>query len=115
MDEQKLDGNTDKIELNSDTLDTLNQNIDHTEEVITGAEHGTTFPTWIGASVGHALIDTGAKRSCISEKYYLPLPKIQFIHNISVRSATGNNLIPLGLINCSFELGKVKFNSDFIV
>ena len=32
-----------------------------------------------------------------------------------MRSATGSNLIPLGLINCSFELGKIKFNSDFIV
>ena len=65
----------------------------------------------------HALIDTGATRSCISEKYYqsLLLTKIQFAQNISVRSATGSNLTPLGLINCSFELGKVKFNSDFIV
>ena len=65
----------------------------------------------------HALIDTGATRSCISQKYYqsLLLTKIQFLQNISVRSATGSNLTPLGLINCSFELGKVKFNSDFIV
>ena len=56
-------------------------------------------------------------RSCISEKYYqsLPLTKIPFVQNISVRSATGSNLTPLGLINCSFELGKVKFNRDFIV
>ena len=44
-----------------------------------------------------------------------PLTKIHFIYNISVRSATGSNLTPLGLINCSFELGKVNFNSDFIV
>ena len=35
--------------------------------------------------------------------------------NINVRSATGSNLIPLGLINCSFELGKIKFNGDFIL
>ena len=32
-----------------------------------------------------------------------------------MRSATGSNLIPLGLINCSFEFGQVKFNGDFIV
>ena len=95
----------------------LNQDINCMEEVVIGAEHGTTFPTQIGTSVCHALIDTGATRSCISEKYYqsLLLTKIQFIQNISVRSATGSNLTPLGLINCSFELGKVKFNSDFIV
>ena len=65
----------------------------------------------------NALIDTGATKSCISEKYYQEIPstKIHTIQNISVRSATGSNLIPLGLINCSFELGKVQFNSDFIV
>ena len=75
------------------------------------------FLLGIATSVCHALIDTGATRSCISEKYYqsLPLTKIQFIQNINVRSATGSNLIPLGLIKCSFELGKIKFNSDFIV
>ena len=116
-DEQKLHNNTDKIKHNSDTSETLNQNIDHTEDVIIGTEHGTTFPTQIGTSVCHTLIDTGATRSCISEKYYqsLLLTKIQFIQNISVRSATSSNLTPLGLINCSFELGKIKFNSDFIV
>ena len=32
-----------------------------------------------------------------------------------MRSTTGSNLIPLGLINCSFELGQTKFNGDFIV
>ena len=37
------------------------------------------------------------------------------MQNINVRSATGSNLIPLGLINCSFEFGQIKFNGDFIV
>ena len=95
----------------------MNQDINHTEEVVIGAEHGSTFPTKIGISVCNALIDTGATRSCISEKYSqsLLLTKIQFIQNIGLRSATGSNLTPIGLINCSFELGKVKINSDFIV
>ena len=94
-----------------------NQNINHTEEVIIGTEQGTTFPTKRGTSMCNALIDTGATKSCISEKYYqsLSLTKIIFIRNISVKSATGSNLMPLGLINCSFELGKIRFNSDFIV
>ena len=115
--EQKLYDNTDKMEHNWDTSETLDQNIDHMEEVIIGTEHGMTFPTQIGISVCHALIDTGATRSCISQKYYqsLLLTKIQFMQNICVRSATGSNLTLLGLINCSFELGKIKFNSDFIV
>ena len=88
-----------------------------TEEVIIGTEQGKTFPTKIGTLICNALIDTGAIKSCISEKYYQSLPstKIDILQNISVRSATGSNLTPLGLINCSFELGKVRFNSDFIV
>ena len=65
----------------------------------------------------NALIDTGATRSCISEKYYqyLPSTKIQHLKNVSMRSATGSNLTPLGMINCSFELGKIRFNSNLIV
>ena len=64
-----------------------------------------------------ALIDTGATKSCISEKYYqhLPSTKIQHLKNISVKSAMGSNLTPLGMINCSFELGKIRFNSNLIV
>ena len=87
------------------------------EEVIIGTEQGTTFPTKIGTLMCNALIDTGATKRCISEKYYQNLPSIRIHHfrNISVRSATGSNLTPLGLINCSFELGKIRFNSDLIV
>ena len=43
------------------------------------------------------------------------LTKFQVVQNISVRSATGSNLTPIGLVNCSIELGRIKFNSDFIV
>ena len=37
------------------------------------------------------------------------------LQNVNVRSATGSNLAPIGLINCTFELGGTKFNCDFIV
>ena len=82
-----------------------NQNINHTEEVIIGTEQGTTFSTKIGTLMCSALIDTGAIRSCISEKYYqnLPLTKIHHLKNISVRSATCSNLTPLGMINYSLS------------
>ena len=98
-------------------MEMSNQDINHTEEVIIGMEQGTTFPTKICTLMCNALIDTGATRSCISEKYYQnsPSTKIHFLGNISVRSATGSNLTPLGLINCSFELGKIRFKSDLIV
>ena len=93
------------------------QNINHTEEVIMPIDQGTTFPTKVGTSMCNALIDTGATKSCISEKYYqhLPSTKIHHLKNISVKSATGSNLTPLGMINCSFELGKIRFNSNLII
>ena len=81
-----------------------NQDMIHTEEVIIGIELGTTFPTRIGTSICNALIDTGATRSCTSEKYSqnLPSTNIHHLRNISVKSATGSNLTPLGLINWVF-------------
>ena len=53
----------------------------------------------------------------MSEAYYrkLQLNKIHLLSNIHVRSATGSNLSPLGIVNCTFELGKTAFTSDFIV
>ena len=60
------------------------------------------------------MIDTYATKSCISERYYQQLPSIK-LQKLSVRSATGSNLTPLGMIHCSFELGKIKFNSNLIV
>ena len=92
-------------------------NMSHTEEVIIGIRKGTTFPTKIGTTMCNALIDTGAMRSCMSEKYYqkLHLVKIHLLQNINVKSATSSNLAPVGLVTCTIELGKTKFNSDFII
>ena len=91
--------------------------INHTEEVVIGLEQGTTFPTKIGTTICNALIDTGATRCCISEEYYrkLQLTKIHLLQNVNVRSATGSNLAPIGLVNCTFVLGDITFNCDFIV
>ena len=85
----KLDSSPDKSETIPNILETLNQDINCIEEVVIRAEQGTTFPTRIGISVCNAVIDTSATRSCISEKYYqsLSLTKIQYIQNISIRSA----------------------------
>ena len=91
--------------------------IDHTEKVVIRSEQDTTFPTKKGATVCHALIDTGATRCCISEEYYrkLQLTKIHLLQNVNVRSATGSNLAPIGLVDCTFALGDITFNCDFIV
>ena len=89
----------------------------HTEEVIIGTEQGTTFPTRIGTSICNTLIDTSTTKSCISERYYQQLPTIpmQKLSHIHVKSATGSNLTPLGVIQCSFELGKITFMNSLIV
>ena len=94
-----------------------NHEIIHTEEVIIDTEQGTTFPTEIGTSICNALIDTGATKSCISENYYQQLPTIlmQKLSHVSVRSTTSSNLTPLGIIHCSFELGKTTFTNSLIV
>ena len=95
----------------------MNDYINSTEEVVIGSEQGTTFPTKVGSTLCNALIDTGATRSCMSESYYktLQLNSIRSLANTRVRSATGSNLSPLGIINCTFELGKTAFTNDFIV
>ena len=41
--------------------------------------------------------------------------KMQKVNNISVKSTTGSNLTPLGIVQCSFELGNVRFHSNLIV
>ena len=91
--------------------------INHTKEVVIGSEQGTTFPTKVGSTLCNALIDTGATRSCMSEAYHqkLHLNTICLLSNIHARSATGSNLTPLGIVDCTFELGKIAFTSDFIV
>ena len=91
--------------------------IDSAEEVIIGSEQGTTFPTKVGPTLCNALIDTGATKSCMSESYYktLHLDSIRSVVNTRVKSATGSNLSPLGIVNCSLKLGNTTFDNDFIV
>ena len=91
--------------------------IDSAEEVIIGSEQGTTFPTKVGSTLCNTLIDTGATKSCMSESYYktLHLDSIHSVVNTCVKSATGSNLSPLGIVNCSLKLGNTTFVNDFIV
>ena len=53
----------------------------------------------------------------MSESYYktLQLNSIRSVVNTHVRSATGSNLSPLGIVNCPLKLGKTIFVNDFIV
>ena len=72
--QKEPDAFLEKTTITSCQLENLNENyVNHTEEVIIGSEQGTTFPTRIGTTMCNALIDTGAMRSCMSEKYYKKL------------------------------------------
>ena len=115
--QKKNDNMVDKITVTIPQEDYSENTVNHTEEVVIGSEQGTSFPTKVGTTLCNALIDTSATRSCMSEMYYrkLQLNKICILSNIHVRSATGSNLSPLGIVKCTFELGKTEFRSDFIV
>ena len=117
FEQKKNEDQINKITITSHQENLDENTVNHTEEVIIGSEQGTTFPTKIGTTMCNALIDTSATRTCMSEKYYrkLHLTKIHLLQNINVRSATDSNLAPLGMVDCTFELGKAKFRSDFIV
>ena len=107
-----------RTDVTSHQLRHLNENdVNHTEEVIIGSEQGITFPTKVGNTMCNALINTGATRSCMNEKYYkkMHLAEIHLLQNVNVKSATGSNLAPVGLVNCTFKLGNIEFSSEFIV
>ena len=97
--------------------ESIKEFIDSPKEVIIGSEQGTTFPTKVGSTLCNALIDMGATKSCMSESYYRTsqIGSICSLVNTHVRSMTGSNLSPLGIINCTFELGKTVFINDFTV
>ena len=82
-----------------------------------GSERGTTFPATIKQTVCNALTDTGAIRSCISEKFYkqINLPPVRELLRIHVRSATGGSLSPIGMTQYTFKLGEKEFTYTFIV
>ena len=78
MEQDKPDIHLGKNDIISCHSKNLNESdVNHTE-VIIGSEQGTTFPSKIGTTMSNALKDTGATRSCISERYYkkLQLAKI---------------------------------------
>ena len=60
----------------------------------------------IGKSMCHGLVDTGASLSCMSEAYYnkLELLPLQNLVGMTIRSATGSNLGPIEVVNCTVRL-----------
>ena len=86
-------------------------------QVIIGSSKGTTSQTKIGNVICNALGDTGASGSCISERFYrkLNLQSFKALCKTNVRSTTGSNIVPLGIVNCLFTLGTESFSTEVIV
>ena len=86
-------------------------------EVTVGSTKGATVPVQIGQSQCNALVDTGASKSIISEKYFqqLMLPDLKQVYNFDIRSASENKLKILGLTKCTFSIGNWSYTYDFVV
>ena len=66
---------------------------------------GCHLPLTITGATSNALFDTGASLSCISEHLYkeLMLPPVWQFFCLSVTSASGKTLKPLGTVKCLFD------------
>ena len=63
-----------------------------------------------------ALCDTGgASSSYICYEYYNTIQGLPELKRLNLRSASGNNLLPLCLVNYSLTVGGEVFFHDFIV
>ena len=85
--------------------------------VVINFRKAAVVPTSVENKPCSALIDTGASRSCMSEAQFveLQLPPITKLLHTGVRTASGGNLEPLGVVTCSLKLGGDNYKSDFIV
>ena len=64
-----------------------------------------------------ALVDTGAYCCCMSEETYLlnGLPTVTQLFHVNVKTASGSDLGPLGIVHCEFQMGGNTFSHPFIV
>ena len=87
------------------------------EEVVIGGEDRALIPISIGKKNFRGLVDTGASRSCISERTYnaLKLPEIKNFCEVRVTSATGSPIHVMGAVQCIVTLGKSGYLHQFIV
>ena len=78
---------------------------------------GATVPIQVEKTKCNALVDTGATRSCISRQFYekCMLPEMRNICQLSVVSATGGNVNPLGVVTSKVTIGTKTFQVEFVV
>ena len=86
------------------------------EEVVIGKEEKALIFARIQQKKYKALIDTGASRSCMSEKSYkeLQLPPLGELLAVRVTSATGTPIKVLGITKCPVTLGNEQYPHTFM-
>ena len=91
---------------------------EYIEEVVIGKEEKALILAKIQKKKKcKALIDTGASRSCMSEKNYheLQLPPFSELFAVKVTSATGTPIEVLGVVKCPVILGYGQYTHTFMV
>ena len=90
---------------------------EYIEEVVIGKEEKALILAKIQKKKCKALIDTGASRSCMSEKNYheLQLPPLSELFAVKVTSATGTPIEVLGVVKCPVILGNEQYTHTFMV
>ena len=81
-------------------------------------KRNANFPVKIAGRNATALYDTSANVSCMSYTCYTKLqdlPSLRNIHVLSLQSATGHDLSPMGLIHSGIILSNTQFVHTFIV
>ena len=78
---------------------------------------GAIVPIQVEKTKCNALVDTGATRSCMSKQFYekCMLSEMRNICHLSVVSATGGNVNPLGIVICKVAIGTKTFLVEFVV
>lgn len=88
------------------------------EEVVIGTTNKATINIKVANKQCSALIDTGATKSCMSERFYKTLPsktvKLE-PKSIKIHSASGASLEPLGTAQVKIEVGGIQYKQEFII
>ena len=86
-------------------------------KVVIGREEKALIPAEVKNKKYKALIDTGASRSCMSEKSFreLQLPSLGELSSIRVTSDTDTPIEVMGITKCPVTLGNEQYNHTFMV
>ena len=86
-------------------------------EVMLNLDQGAVIPTTVQNKICNTLIDTGATRSCISEEFYkkIETTQLQSLYGLNVVSASGEDILPIGMVTCKFKIQNTPFEHNFIV